>query len=437
MRMSDPRLDDLLRTLGDHGLDPDRDPAVSRVRRRLLDDLNLADGPIAGRSAVRVAPGRRSRVLAVLTATVAAAATFTATAAVALTVATGSPVPGFARGDTTNVFPDPGTTRITDARSPDPTGGLPWGVRVGRTGDGLVCVGAGQIGDGGAFGVRGLDGRFRLVGSFGNDSCGPAPGKGRPLVQFRGFSGPGSRSATGATSVVFGSGGPDLKSVRIATAGGTDRRVRVGSSGTFVLAVAGLPEGAAPEVRLRWTGGVERTVRLGRDSSLPDPAGLVGWGASTSYSGPEGCTVVSILRVQESGGAKVCGSLTGPQATLVPVGAMHGVGKRLALLVRRDDGDRVVVRRDGRDVPIVTVRMAGRMRDSIERVVSRDRSGRARVVERTVQRPASGPTASLAILPAGVRAEDLEVQAIRANERRTLQVRSTSPESSKTSPGGR
>ncbi|MEV4419143.1 hypothetical protein AB0L40_04100 [Patulibacter sp. NPDC049589] len=431
--MSDPQLDTVLRELGDRGLEAGHAAAIARVRDRLGHDLAALDdsGSAAGvgvrrASGRRPAPTRRRpRLLVAVVATLAATATFTATAAVALTAATGSPVPGFARGDTTNVFPDSGTTRITDVRSADPTGGPAWGVRVGRTADGLVCVGAGQVSADGTFGVRGLDGRFRAIAPFGNDSCGPAPRSGRPLVQLRGFSGPGSRSPTGATSVVFGSGGPGLRSVRIATAGGAPRPVAVGDSGTFVLAVAGLPEGAAPQVRLRWDDGAERNVELGRDSSLPDPGGRLGWSAATAHRGPEGCAVVSILRVQGAGGARVCGPLAGRQATLVPVRAMHGLGPRLALLVRRDDGDRITVAFRGHDVPIVTVRMAGRVRVGTERVLERDRAGRRRIVERAVRFASSGPTASLAVLPAGVRARDLLIRAVRDGTSRTLPVTAT------------
>jgi hypothetical protein len=448
MRMSDQQLDDSLRVLGDHGLEPG-DRAVDRLRGRLARDLAALDlsgaatasgardapggaGAPAGRALARersatAVAGRRPRVLVAVAAALATVATFTATAAVALTAATGSPVPRFARGDTTNVFPDAGTTRVTGARSADPTGGPPWGVRVGRTADGLVCVGAGQVAADGAFGVRGLDGQFRAVAPFGNDPCGPAPRAGRPLVQLRGFSGPGSRSPTGATSVVYGSGGQGLRSVAVATAGGAPRPVSVADSGTFVLAVAGLPEGAAPRVRLRWADGTERTLQLGSNASVPDPQGRVGWAASTAYAGPEGCATVSVVRVQQAGGARVCGPLAGRQATLVPVRAMHGVGPRLALLVRRDDGDRVVVRRGNRDLPIVTVRMAGRLRPTTERVLERDRAGRRRMVERTVRRPGSGPTASLAILPVGTRPADLEVRAVRDGRTRALPVREARP----------
>jgi hypothetical protein len=417
MRMSDPRLDDVLRRLGDHDLDPGAD-AVDRVRRRLASDLVGLDA--SGRQVGTTATGHRPRALVAVAASLATVATFTATAAVALTATTGSPVPRFARGDTTNVFPDAGTTRVTDARSADPTGGPPWAVRVGRTADGLVCVGAGQVSTGGALGVRGLDGRFRAIPPFGNDPCGPAPRSGRPLVQLRGFSGPGTRSATGATSVVFGSGGPGLRSVRIATAGAGARAVRIGDSGTFVLAVAGLPEGAAPQVRLRWEDGTERTVQLGRNASVPDPEGQVGWAASTAYSGPGGCATVAILRAERGDGAHVCGPLTGRQATLAPVRAMHGVGPRLALLVRRDDGDRITVRLRGLDVPIVTVRMAGRMRTTTQRVLVRGRTGRGRMVERSVRTPGSGPTGSVAILPADTRVRDLGVHAVRNGRSRTL-----------------
>lgn len=395
--MPEPDLDDLLRGLGDAGLHEDGTVA----QRRLDDRLRMSLG--GGRPS-----GRWSRVLVAIGAALATLATFTATAAVALTAATGSPVPDFARGDTANVFPSAGSTRITDVRAPDPTGGPPWAVRVGGSDGGLVCVGVGQV-QGETFGIRGNDGTFRAVPPFGNDQCGPAPRVGSPLVQLRGFGGPDARRPAGATSVVSGAGGEHLRSVRVSIAGGEPRSVTVGDGGTFVLAVPGWPEGAAPKVDLAWDDGTRRTVRLGRSVSVPDPEGRVGWSVNRSFRGPAGCAAVALLRVSDAGGgvggARVCGSLHGPVATLTSVRAMHGIGPRRALIVRLRRHERVVVRRDGRIVPVVTTEMAGPMHRTRTETFE---DGHTEIGSELT--PGPGPAASVAILPDSTRSAQLRVE---------------------------
>ncbi len=56
----------------------------------------------------------------------------------------------------------PGSSQLLSIRTPDPAGGLPWGLRVTRTTRGLTCVSAGRV-DYGTIGVLGID------GAFGND----------------------------------------------------------------------------------------------------------------------------------------------------------------------------------------------------------------------------------------------------------------------------
>jgi len=53
----------------------------------------------------------------------------------------------------------PGGSQLLSIRTPDPAGGLPWGLRVTRTTRGLTCVSAGRV-DYGTIGVLGIDGAF-------------------------------------------------------------------------------------------------------------------------------------------------------------------------------------------------------------------------------------------------------------------------------------
>jgi len=56
---------------------------------------------------------------------------------------------------------NPGTSRLTSLRAPDPEGGLPWGSRIARSKDGhIFCMQAGRVQDG-KLGVVGRDGNVR------------------------------------------------------------------------------------------------------------------------------------------------------------------------------------------------------------------------------------------------------------------------------------
>jgi hypothetical protein len=67
-------------------------------------------------------------------------------------------------------LPLPGQSRLLGLRIPDPSGGLPWGMRVVHTTRGLVCVQIGRVQNGqlGELGIDGAyhdDGRFHPVGA--------------------------------------------------------------------------------------------------------------------------------------------------------------------------------------------------------------------------------------------------------------------------------
>jgi hypothetical protein len=53
----------------------------------------------------------------------------------------------------------PASSQLLAIRTPDPAGGLPWGLRVVRTTRGLTCVSVGRV-DYGTIGVLGIDGAF-------------------------------------------------------------------------------------------------------------------------------------------------------------------------------------------------------------------------------------------------------------------------------------
>lgn len=344
-------------------------------------------------------------VLAALVGLIVALGTFTGAAAVALTATTGSPVPAFARGDDTGVFPEPGTSRVSDLRAPDPDGGLPWSVRVGRSRDGLVCIGVGQV-EGRGFGIRGLDGRFRSTPAIGNDACGPAPSSATPSISLRGFSGPRSGRPQGAVTVVYGSGGRGLRRVDVTAADGRRRKASIGRSGTFAVALRGWPEGASPSVQLVWSDGRIQTARLGPRDSLGDPTGRFGWTTEPVFrvhlrgrTSPAGCVRLVGSRGSRSEGI-ACVPLQGSRAVVQRVLAPYAAGPRSVVAVRIDPADRVVVRAGGRAYPTIRTTTAGEPR----RVIRKKDGLPGRAPD-----PARGPLAALAVLPAGVPAREVDV----------------------------
>lgn len=389
---------------GSEGLQPDEPTLADLPSLEAFGARLMSADPRRGRTR-----GRRGTTGgAALLGSLLALATFTGAAAVALTATTGSPVPSFARGDDVGFYPEPGTTWLSDVRAADPAGGPPWTVRVGRSGDGLVCLGAGQV-QGTDFGVRGLDGVFRTNPPEGNDGCGPAPTDGRPVVALRTFAGASASSPDGATTVVYGTGGSAVRLVTVTTGDGTKHAVPVGRSGTFALAIPGWPEGIAPSVRLLQKGGAVRLVRLGPEDYLPDPGGRYGWTLWPVFAvllpdgrPAEGC--VGLVPGRDGGrGHPVCVPRTGTPAILAPLPALRRTEQRRALAVRVQRGDRVTVTLDGRRVPTLQSGTAG----PAERVV-RLRAGR-RIVARRPS-PSQGPPVVLAVLPADAVVPRIRVQ---------------------------
>jgi hypothetical protein len=117
-------------------------------------------------------------VLALATTTIALAATGV--------ILTGSPVRPATRPIATagEGLPVLGGARLLPLRTPDPAGGLPWGMRIVRTTRGLICVQIGRVDDG-QLGELGIDGAFGDDGRFH-----PLPADALPdvLSDFQGWS---------------------------------------------------------------------------------------------------------------------------------------------------------------------------------------------------------------------------------------------------------
>lgn len=411
----------------------DDDTRPSGARLEELPSLQAFGQRLVATEGIPVRGARRMITVTTLLAALAAAATFTGAAAVALTAATGSPIPSFARGDNTGVWPDPGSTRLSDLRAADPHGGSPWTVRVGRSGDGLVCVGVGQA-VAGELGIRGLDGIFRPSSAVGSDQCGPAPREGSPLVAVRGFAGPDPARPRGATTVVYGTGGAALERAEITTGDGRTRQLAVGTAGSFVVAVAGWPEGVAPNVWLRWRNGREQTVRLGAADLVPDPDGRFGWTA-TSWRGEGvisgrtaegdplsvlvGCSTVQPGR-QERQRFSVCTSGGRGVARVQRIGgARYGGGPRQVVVVpTHDAGDRTRITVKGRAVPAV----AGEANGPVVRQSGRRKTPRGWVAYRQWSFGRSTRVV-LAVVPASVRLADVAVTIERGGRVSRLAVR--------------
>jgi hypothetical protein len=136
----------------------ERELRVAAVRRAHL--------PWYRRHAPR-SSGSLGRLRVVLVALVLALATTTIALAATGVILTGSPVRTASRPIATagEGIPVLGGTRLLPLRTPDPAGGLPWGMRIVHTTRGLICVQIGRVDDG-RLGELGIDGAFGDDGRF-------------------------------------------------------------------------------------------------------------------------------------------------------------------------------------------------------------------------------------------------------------------------------
>jgi hypothetical protein len=75
------------------------------------------------------------------------------------------PTPGHLRPGYELGVPIPGGSELLPLRTPDPAGGLPWGMRIVRTTRGYLCVQIARVQDG-MLGELGIDGAFHDDGRF-------------------------------------------------------------------------------------------------------------------------------------------------------------------------------------------------------------------------------------------------------------------------------
>lgn len=199
----------------------------------------------------------------------------TATAATTIAVLRGSVIPAPAAQDVPREqTPVPSTARVSALRAADPQAGVPpWTLRIARSDTGYLCSTVGQV-RGGAFGLVGLDGRFREMALGVTDSCGQEQRTGASLVGARAFAG---RSPMDARTVVSGVAGPHLRAVVLQTA--THRRaVPHRPDGAFVAVERGYPEDLGLDVVLTFSDGHRERHALGRDRAVVlDPRGGPAW----------------------------------------------------------------------------------------------------------------------------------------------------------------
>ena len=133
--------------------------------------------------------------------------------------------------------PVAGSGVLADSAAADPSGGLPWALRVFVDDRGRECLQLGRLRDG----VLGVveSGQFRPYAGRPNGSCGDLGAE--PLVNFVHW-----RTQPAARTVVFGltrARGP----VRIEL-GGSVRTVRPGALGAYVVVYRGLQEASGGSV---------------------------------------------------------------------------------------------------------------------------------------------------------------------------------------------
>lgn len=245
----------------------------------ILDELGAAvraAAELEERGAPRQ-PGRGGRARRPVRTLLLAGAFFVLLVAVAaaatMLVLRGAVIPAPAPGAVpAEMSPQPGSADLLDLRADDPGDGPAFALRLSRSETGLVCTSVGQVRDD-AFGVVGLDGRFRVLPVAVVDGCGRvAPGA--PLLGARVFDAP---KAQDVRTVVHGVGGEALASA-VVEVGGERRELELSQEGAFLTVVRGYPEGATPLLTLRYADGSTAQRRLGSGPRVaPDADGLRGW----------------------------------------------------------------------------------------------------------------------------------------------------------------
>jgi hypothetical protein len=246
-------------------------------------------------AARRQATPRRKRLRTPLLGAVLALTCAGGAAAGTLTVLRGSPLPVPVAAPPEQV-PEPGTSRLSEVRAPDPDGGAqpPWSLRIARSRAGLVCSTVGQVVEG-ELGIVGLDGRFREQPLGAADSCGIPRSDGPTLIGARVFE---ARRRADVRTIVSGVVSADLDEVVVETDGRRQVAER-GPDGTFALALRGYPEDLSLAVEVRAGGRTTRHL-FGRDPYVtPDPARGPAWRVEAyAFGTPRGARPSTILCVR-------------------------------------------------------------------------------------------------------------------------------------------
>ncbi len=221
----------------------------------------------AAKVQIRVRRLRRASALGFVAALLLGAGG-TAAAATYLALRGSSIAPFAADSTTPEQRVEPGTSRVLALQAADPARGVPsWVLRVSRSAAGLQCSTVGQL-EGGAFGIVGLDGRFRELPEANADACG------ENLLGTRVFS---ARNDKDVRTVVYGVAGAGLQRVSVAVAGGAPRTLRHTPEGGFLAVLRGYPEDVQPAVTLRRDGATKRYAFADGGFVVPDPLGGRAW----------------------------------------------------------------------------------------------------------------------------------------------------------------
>jgi hypothetical protein len=275
---------------------------------RVLEELGAELDRVARQAPQRSPRARAGRIAAIAAAVLLGAAGISGATVYVLT---GSPIPGAPDADLPiDARLQPGSARLAGAEADDPGGGPKWDLRVSRSQTGELCTAVGQVQDG-AFGLVGLDGRFRELPLQGVDACGSDPQARPAFIGAREFA---ADEPADVRTVVNGVGGEALDDVTV-QAGAQEVEVARGSGGTFVAVLRGGVQRARPTVRLRFDDGSRREYRFGQSTfvEVRDPEGEGAWTVRAD-SRMDGRTCAQVRPAKRLGGPialtpGVCGRL--------------------------------------------------------------------------------------------------------------------------------
>jgi hypothetical protein len=241
-------------------------PTLADFRDQLAAVARAAPAPTRRSRLPRPRPGRRLGATLGAAALALAASAAAATLVGLRTVVIPGPQPADVAPQETIVA---GSDHLLAISAADPSDGTTWTLRAARTRSGERCLTVGQR-RGTAFGLVGLDGRFRLLSPALVDGCGTVRRNGVSLLGARVFD---ARRRADVRTVIYGSAGAELRTVRVAVTGRSARSVPITRDGAFATVLAGYPEDRPVSVTLRFADGHRVTRRFGHSRRLVTGAG--------------------------------------------------------------------------------------------------------------------------------------------------------------------